>query len=133
MNLSIPKILDFPSNGNQGTGYLSFVEDTETIPFEIKRVYWIYDIPEEVLRGNHAHKHDEQVIICIAGSAEIEVIGQSQNQAFFKLVHPSKGLYIPKLYWKNIRLSKGACLVCLSSTLYDPKAYIKDFNEFINV
>lgn len=133
MNLSAAKILDFPANGDQSIGYLSFVEDSGSIPFDIKRVYWIYDIPEEVIRGNHAHRYDEQVIVCICGQAEIEVIDPKQQSTFFKLSRPSQGLYVPKLHWKNIRLSKGSCLVCVSSTLYDAQAYIKDYNEFINL
>jgi dTDP-4-dehydrorhamnose 3,5-epimerase-like enzyme len=131
MNVSKPKILEFPQNGNSNTGYLSFVEDTSSVPFDIKRVYWIYGIPEMVTRGNHAHKHDEQVIICINGTADIEIIDQEQQKTYFSLDKASQGLYVPKLYWKNIKLSKGACLLCISSTLYDENGYIKDFNEFI--
>lgn len=132
MNLSVPQILDFPAKGDHSVGYLSFVEDTGIIPFGIRRVYWIYDIPEEVVRGNHAHRYDEQVIICISGNAQIEVIDQRQQHTFFELSRPSQGLYVPKLHWKNISLSKGACLICVSSTLYDAQAYIKDYNEFID-
>ncbi len=133
MKFGVPHILEFPQNGNSELGYLSFIEDNQLIPFDIKRVYWIYGLERNSSeRGNHAHINDEQVIICMQGKAIIETIDQNNNTNKFELLKPSQGLFVPKLIWKNIKIDSNTILICISSKKYQPNNYLKDFNTFLN-
>ncbi len=127
-----PQLIEFISNGNESIGFLSSAEYGNLLPFELKRAYWIYHTPEMVQRGGHAHKEDELVIICVAGEAVIEVENTDGLKTNFLLNKPSLGLYIPKMYWRELRLNNHATLFCLSSSHYNEEDYIRSYQEFRN-
>ena len=110
-------------------GYLSVVENGLDIPFDIKRIYYLYMVPE-VARGAHAHKALQQLLIATSGSVEV-IMDDGSNKKSFMLDRPWKGLLIPSGLWRDLEnFSGGAVLMCLASEKYDPEDYIRDYNEF---
>lgn len=111
-------------------GYLSVIENNLDIPFEIKRVYYLYLVPE-VARGAHAHKELQQLLVATSGSVEI-IMDDGKEKKSFMLDHPWKGLLIPSGLWRDLEnFSGGAVLLCLASEKYDASDYIRDYNEFL--
>ena len=127
-----PKIIQLDKIGSSELGYISIAEEHKNIPFDIKRVYWTYYTPQDVVRGGHAHKALEQVIFAVSGTITFNTEDRNGNKEVFVLDHPSKGLYIPKLIWRDIHFTHSAVLVCLASELYTEDDYFRDFDEFIN-
>ncbi|WP_308005726.1 FdtA/QdtA family cupin domain-containing protein [uncultured Chryseobacterium sp.] len=127
-----PHIIHFSKIGSQDLGYITVAEEQKNVPFEIKRVYWTYYTPQDVIRGGHAHKELEQIIFAVSGTIEFNTLDMEGNNETFILDTPSKGLYIPKLIWRDIKFSHSAVLLCLASELYDEKDYFRDFDEFKN-
>lgn len=112
-------------------GYLSVIEGGFDIPFEIKRIYYLYMVPE-VARGAHAHKELQQLLIATSGSVEV-IIDDGTDKKSFMLDRPWKGLYIPSGLWRDLEnFSGGAVLLCLASEKYDTEDYIRDYQEFLN-
>lgn len=110
-------------------GYLSVVENRLDIPFDIKRIYYLYMVPE-VARGAHAHKALQQLLIATSGSVEV-IMDDGTNKKSFMLDRPWKGLLIPSGLWRDLEnFSGGAVLLCLASEKYDPSDYIRNYNEF---
>lgn len=110
-------------------GYLSVVENGLDIPFDIKRIYYLYMVPE-VARGAHAHKELQQLLIATSGSVEV-IMDDGKEKKSFMLDRPWKGLLIPAGLWRDLEnFSGGAVLLCLASEKYDPEDYIRDYNEF---
>ena len=111
-------------------GYLSVVENGIDIPFEIKRIYYLYMVPE-VARGAHAHKQLQQLLIATSGSVDV-IMDDGQEKKTFHLDRPWKGLLIPSGLWRDLEnFSGGAVLMCLASEGYDEKDYIRDYDEFL--
>ncbi|MBO9692909.1 FdtA/QdtA family cupin domain-containing protein [Chryseobacterium sp.] len=127
-----PHIINFSKIGSQDLGYITVAETQKNVPFEIKRVYWTYYTPQDVIRGGHAHKELQQIIFAVSGSIEFNTLDLEGNEETFILDSPSKGLYIPKLIWRDIKFSHSAVLLCLASELYNEKDYFRDFDEFKN-
>lgn len=127
-----PCIILFDKIGSSELGYITIAETQKNIPFEIKRVYWTYYTPQDVVRGGHAHKALEQVIFAVSGTITFNTEDLMGNKETFVLDHPSKGLYIPKLIWRDIHFTHNAVLLCLASGHYDEKDYFRDFDEFKN-
>lgn len=110
-------------------GYLSVVENGLDIPFDIKRIYYLYLVPE-VARGAHAHKALQQLLIATSGSVEV-IMDDGQNKKSFMLDRPWKGLLIPPGLWRDLEnFSGGAVLLCLASEKYDSSDYIRDYEVF---
>ena len=111
-------------------GYLSVVENGIDIPFDIKRIYYLYMVPE-VARGAHAHKQLQQLLIATSGSVDV-IMDDGMNKQTFHLDRPWKGLLIPPGLWRDIEnFSGGAVLMCLVSEKYDAADYIRDYDEFL--
>lgn len=111
-------------------GYLSVIEGLNDIPFEIKRVYYLYTVPE-VARGSHAHRTLQQMLIATSGSVEV-VLNDGQHKQSIILDKPWKGLLIPAGLWRDLKnFSGGAVLLCLASEKYDANDYIRDYDEFL--
>lgn len=111
-------------------GYLSVVENGIDIPFDIKRIYYLYMVPE-VARGAHAHKALQQLLIATSGSVEV-IMDDGREKKSFMLDRPWKGLLIPAGLWRDLEnFSGGAVLMCLASEKYDAEDYIRDYNEFL--
>ena len=111
-------------------GYLSVIEGELDIPFEIKRIYYLYMVPE-VARGAHAHKELQQLLIATSGSVDV-IMDDGTNKQTFHLERPWKGLLIPPGLWRDLEnFSGGAVLMCLASEKYDADDYIRDYQEFL--
>lgn len=120
--IDIPKIHDAKGN-------LSVVE-RETIPFEIKRVYYLYDVPSTAERQGNAHKNQHKVLIALSGSFEV-VLHDGVQEITVTLNRPNQGLYIPPGIWREIRnFSSGSVCLVIASDVFDEADYIRDFNAF---
>lgn len=121
--IQLPRFLD--ERGN-----LSFIEEIKHIPFKIERTYWIYDVPGGEARGGHAYKENEEFIVALSGSFDV-VWDNGYKRKIFSLNRSYYGLYIPKGSWREIdNFSTNSLALVLSSTLYDPKDYIYDYQQF---
>ncbi|KYZ76427.1 hypothetical protein AXX12_08310 [Anaerosporomusa subterranea] len=122
--IKLPKIVD--SRGN-----LSFIEGGRHIPFAIKRIYYLYDIPSAGTRGEHAHKELCQLIIAISGSFDI-LIDDGSNRKTLTLNEPNEGLFITNMIWREItNFSKDAVCMVLASEYYDENDYFRTYEDFL--
>lgn len=125
------RIINFKKIGNSDVGFLIALEENREIPFNIKRIYYIYTIPKEIKRGFHAHKRLEQVLICMNGSVKIKVDDGSEKN-IFKLSNQSKGLYVGPGIWREMSdFSPNTVLLVLASEYYNEEDYIRDYEEFL--
>jgi len=123
--IEIPKIV-----ADDGRGNLSVIEK-QVIPYDIKRVYYLYDVPSDTRRGGHAHKELQQFLIAVSGSFDV-VLDDGTNQKRFHLNRPYKGLLIPNGLWRVLEnFSSGAVCVSLVSDVYKESDYIRDYSEFL--
>ncbi len=130
MNKLFAQMLEFPQNGDE-RGHLVVVEGMKDIPFEIKRIFYIYGSDSTVVRGQHANRYSEFVLINVAGTSKVRVRDGKGNEAVFSLNRPHTGIYLPKMVWKDMYdFSEDSVLLCLSSELYDPEEYIRNYDEF---
>ncbi|HEY1952403.1 MAG TPA: FdtA/QdtA family cupin domain-containing protein [Gemmatimonadaceae bacterium] len=112
-------------------GSLSFVEAQRHIPFQIKRVYYLYGVPAGESRGGHAHRELDQLMIAAAGSFDV-VLGDGRNQRRFSLDSPDRGLVVPRMAWREMEnFSAGAVCLVLASEYYDEGDYYRDYEEFL--
>lgn len=133
MSMQGVKVLEFPQHGDE-RGHLVVVEGMKDIPFEIKRIFYIYDSDHEVIRGQHANKTTEFVLINVRGTSKVRVLDGKGNEAVFTLNRPHMGVYLPRMVWKDMYdFSDDSILLVLASELYDPKEYIQNYQEFINL
>ena len=124
--ISIPKIID-----EKGRGKLSVIEKS-IIPFEIKRVYYLYDVPSDAFRGGHAHKNLIQFMIALSGSFEVKIDDGSNNKKVM-LNKPNQGLLIPSGIWREMDdFSAGSVCLVLASEFFDESDYFRDYNTFLN-
>ena len=120
----------FQQHGDE-RGQLVSLEEFTDIPFEIKRVYYMYDTGKNVRRGYHAHKNLEQILICIHGSCKILLDNGREKKKVF-MEKPYEGLYIPNNMWREMYdFSPDAVLMCLASDVYKEEDYIRDYEEFL--
>ena len=127
------KMLQFRNLGDE-RGRLVIVEGGQDIPFEIKRVFYIYGSDPDVVRGKHANRRSEFILINVAGSSKVRVIDRSGNEMVISLNHPHTGVYLPAMVWKDMYdFSPDSVLLVLSNEHYDPNEYIRDFDEFRRV
>ena len=131
--MSKPYLIDFNKIGSPNLGYISVGENHENIPFEIKRVYWTYYTPQDVTRGGHAHYDLEQVIVAVSGTITFNTEDLQGNKVEFILDSPDKGLFIPKLIWRDIKFSHNAVLLCMASEKYIAADYIRDYKTFLEL
>lgn len=112
-------------------GDICVVENGITVPFDIKRVYYLYDVPGGVERGGHAHKELKQLIVALSGSFTVILDDGSQKRSFF-LNRPNKALFVAPGNWRVIEdFSSGSVCMVLASEKYDPEDYIRDYEEFL--
>ena len=125
--INLPKIKD--SRGN-----LTFIQNNDHIPFEIKRVFWTYDIPGGEIRGGHAYKKQEELIIALSGSFDVVIADSNGNKQIITLNRSYLGLYLPAKTWRHIEnFSSNAVSLHLSSTMFNEEDYIRDFQDFLNL
>lgn len=131
--LNLAQMLEFSQKGDE-RGHLVIVEGMEDIPFEIKRIFYIYGSDKDVIRGQHANRESEFVLINVAGTSKVKVKDGKGNEAVYSLNRPHTGVYLPKMIWKDMYdFSEDSVLLCLASTHYDGKEYIRDYNEFVKI
>ncbi|MEG2550578.1 MAG: FdtA/QdtA family cupin domain-containing protein, partial [Erysipelotrichaceae bacterium] len=119
----LPKILD-------DRGNLSFVEELKHIPFEIKRSYWIYDVPGGAVRGGHAYRENDEFVIALSGSFDV-VLDNGLDKNVYHLNRSYYGLYIPRMIWRSMEnFSTNSLALVVSSAEYDEKDYIRDYEIF---
>ncbi len=123
--VNLPKISD-------PRGNLTSVEAGKHIPFELKRVYYLYDVPEAAERGGHAHKSLHQLMIAASGAFEIE-LDDGRERKSYHLNRPDLGLYLCPMVWREIKnFSAGALCLVLASDVYDEDDYIRDYAGFVS-
>lgn len=129
--VNLAQLLEFRQKGDD-RGHLVIVEGMQDIPFEIKRVFYIYGSDRDVVRGKHANKESEFVLINVAGTSRVKTDDGKGNEAVYILNRPHTGIYLPKMIWKDMYdFSEDSVLLCLASTHYDESEYIRDYDEFI--
>ncbi len=129
-NSETPCLIDFPSIGSLGSGYITIAEHQKNVPFKIKRVYWTYYTPQNVVRGCHAHKDLHQLIFAVTGKIEFKTEDRFGNLNVFTLENPNLGLYLPPLTWREIKFSHNSVLLCLASEVYLEEDYYRDYEQF---
>lgn len=129
-NMNKVRMLEFPQRGDQ-RGHLVVVEGNQDIPFEIKRVFYIYGSDAEVVRGQHANRLTEFVLINVAGRSKVRVADGEGNEAIYCLNRPHTGIYLPTMIWKDMYdFSEDSVLLVLASEHYDASEYIRNYEEF---
>lgn len=122
--IELPKITD-------PRGNLTFAENSKSIPFDIKRVYWTYDIPGGECRGGHAHKQCREFIIAVSGSFHVTLDNGRERQTYL-LNHPYQGLFVETGIWRTLDdFSSGAVCLVLASEMFEESDYIRDYSDFL--
>lgn len=130
MSVSDCRIIELPKI-HDPRGNLTFIENSSQIPFDIRRVYYMYDVPGGSERGSHAHKHLHQFIVAMSGSFDVE-LDDGRKKKRFHLNRSHYGLYICPLMWRLLdNFSSGAVCLVLVSDLYSEKDYIRDYDAFL--
>lgn len=127
------QMFEFSQKGD-ARGHLVVVEGGDDIPFEIKRIFYIYGTSPDVMRGNHANRKSEFVLINIAGTSKVKVKDGKGNEAIFTLNSPHIGVYLPNMVWKEMYdFSEDSVLLVLASEHYNEEEYIRNYDEFVDV
>lgn len=125
--------LEFSQRGDE-RGHLVVMEGMRDIPFEIKRVFYIYGSDATVIRGRHANKRTEFVLINVSGQSKVKVKDGKGNEEIFLLDRPHTGIYLPRLIWKEMYdFSADSVLLCLASEYYDVAEYIYNYDEYVKI
>ena len=132
-NMNKVKMLDFLQRGDE-RGHLVIVEGGQDIPFEIKRAFYIYGSDKDVVRGKHANRKTEFILINVAGNSKVKVCDGEGNEAIFCLNRPHTGVYLPNMVWKEMYdFSEDSVLLVLASEHYDPNEYIRIYDDFVKM
>lgn len=124
------KLLEFPKN-HQLNGNLTSITNGEEVPFDIKRIYYLYDVPGGNSRGGHAHKDLYQIMVALSGSFTV-TIDDGNNKQAFQLFQPYQGLLIPPGLWRDLdTFSSGSICMVLASEVYDENDYFRDYEKFV--
>ena len=134
MNLvQMASMLEFSQKGDE-RGHMVVVEGLKDIPFEIKRIFYIYGSDKDVIRGQHANRESQFVLINVAGTSKVRVKDGKGNDAVYSLNRPHTGIYLPQMVWKDMYdFSEDSVLLVLASTEYDAEEYIRDYDEFVKI
>lgn len=125
-------ILQFADLGDE-RGKLVVIEGGQAIPFDIKRVFYIYDSDSTVVRGQHANRESEFVLINVAGKSKVRITDGNEEQ-IVELNKPMMGVYLPKMIWKDMYdFSPDSVLLVLASTHYDGNEYIRNYDEYLSI
>jgi hypothetical protein len=131
MNIALCRIYELPKIIDP-RGNLTFLESNVHLPFEIKRVFYLYDVPTGENRGAHAHKDLQQFIVCLSGSFDVQVDDGISNKNFH-LNRPWKGLYIPNMIWAaEVNFDPGSVCLVLASENFDESDYYRSYSDYLN-
>ena len=129
MEKPTPRLIDLPKIPDL-RGNLSFIEEDTHLPFSIRRVYWIYDVPGGESRGGHAFKLTEELIVALSGSFDV-ILNDGSKEYRFSLNRSYYGLYIPSMNWRVLEnFSTNSLAIVIASTDFDKDDYIRDFDQF---
>lgn len=130
---SVPRLIDFPRIYDP-RGNLTFVQNGDgLVPFDIERVYWIYDVPAGEERGSHSHRASKELIVALGGSFTVH-LSDGRKWLDFTLNRPFQGLYVPPGYWRTLdNFSSGSVCMVLVSEPYDEDDYIREWDEFVQI
>ena len=121
--IELPKFFDRRGN-------LSFIEEDNHLPFKIRRVYWIYDVPGGEIRGGHAFRETDELIVALSGSFDV-ILHDGKEQVVFNLNRSYYGVLVPRMIWRSIEnFSTNSLALIIASTDFDDKDYIRDFQTF---
>ena len=124
-------IIELSKHHSDRKGNISVVQNGDTVPFDVKRVYYLYDVPGGESRGSHAHRELEQLIVAASGSFTVTLDDGKNKQSFF-LNRPYQGLYVKPGLWRDLdNFSSGAVCMVLASEVYNAADYIRDYQEFL--
>ena len=124
--IDLPKIFD-------DRGNLSIIEEENHIPFKIRRIYWIYDVPGGEFRGSHAFKETEEFIVSLSGSFDV-ILHDGKEEQKYSLNRSFYGLYVPKLTWRKLEnFSTNSLALVVASKVFNENDYIRDFDQFLNL
>jgi hypothetical protein len=122
--IELPKVRD-------PCGNLTFIESGQHVPFEVKRVFWVYDVPTAESRGGHAHKTLHEVIVCLSGGVDV-LLDDGFERRVVHLNRPWIGLHVPPMVWvAQENFAPGTACLMLVSTLFDERDYIRDYDTFV--
>lgn len=128
LNISI---IDFGAIGDE-KGMITICEGEQDIPFIPKRIFYIYNSSADVVRGKHANRKTDFVLINVAGKSKVKILDGKGNEIIYALNRPNTGIYIPHMIWKEMYdFSEDSVLLCLASEHYDIEEYIRDYDEFL--
>ena len=131
MNLDKCYLTEFKQYGDS-LGNLVIVEGSIDIPFEIKRVFYIFNSDQNVVRGKHANRESEFVLVNVSGTSKV-LVDDGFDKKVFNLDRPHIGIYLPRMIWKEMYdFSPDSVLMCIASTVYDPDEYIKDYDLYLS-
>jgi len=131
MSIENCRIIELPKISDP-RGNLTFIEGGNHIPFDIRRVYYTYNVPDGVYRGGHAHKALHQLIIAMSGSFDV-TLDDGRNKRKFHLNRPSQGLYVCPMMWRDLEnFSSGSVCMVLASRLYEESDYYRNYDEFVS-
>lgn len=126
-----PHLIELPQHGDD-RGYLVVLEEVSEIPFSVKRVFFIRGSDSSAIRGQHANRDSEFLLVNVLGSCKVKTIEKDGTETIFELNQPSVGVYLPCMVWKEMyEFSKDSILLVLTNTLYDNNEYIRDLEEFL--
>jgi len=130
MNINLCKIIELPKISDP-RGNLTFVEGGSHIPFDIKRVYYLYDVPGGAERGGHGHKELSQLIIAMSGSFDV-ILDDGHEEKRIHLNRSYYGLYVCPMIWRELdNFSSGSVCMVLASNLYNENDYYRDYNDYL--
>ena len=132
MNVEECKLIELP-RFLDARGNLSFIEQNNHIPFEIKRTYWIYDVPGGEARGGHAFKKNQEFIVALSGAIDV-IVDDGEKKKTFNLNRSYYGLYVPEGLWREIvNFSTNSFVLEFGSEHYQKEDYIRDYNSFLTM
>lgn len=125
------KLVEFSQRGDE-RGHLVVVESMLDVPFEIKRIFYIYGSDEHIVRGQHANRKSEFMLINVSGQSKVLVDNGKGQKTVYNLDRPHVGIYLPSMIWKEMYdFSPDSVLLCLSSEHYDAEEYIREYEDYI--
>ncbi len=125
-------IVELDKHHSERRGNLSVVQNSDTVPFDVKRIYYLYDVPGGESRGAHAHKELSQLIVAVSGAFTVTLDDGNVKRSFL-LNHPYQGLYVKPGIWRDLDdFSSGAVCMVLASEVYQKEDYIRDYQEFLD-
>lgn len=124
------RLVDLPEFGETERGTLAVASCGAQVPFTVRRTFMIYDVPDDVVRGGHAHRHCQQFLLCMAGAADL-LTEDAAGAGSYRLGKPNQGLYVPALTWLSIKpASPETVVLVLASDAFDEADYIRDRAAF---